>query len=225
MQQVLELDADYADARFYLALNMRATNRREEAKEMLELACALDRENSNYHKWLGLIFMETGDLVAALEYTKTALELDGDDVTAYVQLGGISCALEDLVLAEKALRSGLDINPEDIRCRAELAGVLIETDQFEAAKKELDTLESKGGREHGIALSSLALFESFKGDEQKALDLIENAMEIDGKSIDVLLRSYKIFTKLSDPSKANRVLDALQDIAPDDSRVMGLLLA
>ena len=95
----------------------------------------------------------------------------------------------------------------------------------DAAKKELDTVMSKGGREHGNALSSLALFESLKGDEKKTLDLIEDAMEADGKSIDVLLRAYKIFTKLGDPKKANRVLDALQDIAPDDPRVMGLLLA
>ena len=49
-------------------------------------------------------------------------------------------------------------------------------------------------------------------------------MKVDGKSIDVLLRAYKIFTKLGDPKKANRVLDELQDIAPDDPRVMGLLL-
>ncbi|MBT6304635.1 MAG: tetratricopeptide repeat protein, partial [Rhodospirillaceae bacterium] len=84
---------------------------------------------------------------------------------------------------------------------------------------------SKGSRDHGSALSSLALFESFKGDKKKTLDLIENAMELDGKSIDVLLKAYKVFTKLDDPKKANRVLDALQNIAPDDPRVMGLLLA
>ncbi len=76
LNQVLELDPDNADARFYLALGMRATDRREDAKEMLETACSLDRENANYQKWLGLVFMETGDLVTALEFTKASLEFN-----------------------------------------------------------------------------------------------------------------------------------------------------
>ena len=223
LKQVLELDPDNADARFYLALGMRAANRREEAKEMLETACSLDRENANYQKWLGLVFMETVDLVTALEFTKVSLELNQKDVTAYVQLGAILTALEDLELAEKALRSGLDIAGEDIGCRAELSGVLIELGRLEDAKKELDYTIKRDGDEHPSVLSNLSLLESVNGNGKLAYELIEKAMEMDAKSIDVLLTAHKVFTNLDDKEKTDEVLESIQNVAPDDARVLNLL--
>ena len=204
---------------------MRATDRREEAKEMLETACSLDRENANYHKWLGLVFMETGDSVTALEFTRTSLELNQKDVTAYVQLGAILKALEDLELAEKALRSGLEIEIEDIRCRAELSGVLIELGRLEDAKKELDHIIDKDGKEHPSALSNLALLESINGSGELASELAQKAMEMDVKSIDVLLTAHKVFTNLDDKEKIKKILESIQNIAPDDARVLNLLFA
>jgi tetratricopeptide (TPR) repeat protein len=192
---------------------------------MLETACSLDRENGNYHKWLGLIFMETGDLVTALEFTKTSLELDQEDVTAYVQLGAILNALEDLELAEKAFRSGLEIASEDIRCRAELSGVLIELGRLEDAKKELEYIIESNGKEHPSALSNLAFLESINGDEKLAAELVERAMEMDVKSIDVLLIAHKVFTNLNDKEKTDYILESIQKIAPDDARVLNLLFA
>jgi tetratricopeptide (TPR) repeat protein len=202
---------------------MRATDRRDEAKEMLETACSLDRENANYQKWLGLVFMETGDLVTALEFTKTSLELSQKDVTAYVQLGAILNALGDLELAEKALRSGLDIAGEDTRCRAELSGVLIELGRLEEAKKELDHTIKRDGDEHPSVLSNLALLESVNGNGKLAYELVEKAMEMDAKSIDVLLTAHKVFTNLDDKEKIDGVLESIQNVAPDDARVLNLL--
>ena len=169
--------------------------------------------------------METGDLVTALEFTKTSLELDHEDVTAYVQLGAILNALQDLELAEKALRSGLEIASEDIRCRAELSGVLIELGRLADAKKELEFIIESNGKEHPSALSNLAFLESINGNEKLAAELVERAMEMDVKSIDVLLTAHKVFTNLNDKEKTDYILENIQKIAPDDARVLNLLFA
>ena len=78
-----------------MALGKRAGGEREDAVALLEVAEELDRQNANYKKWLGLISLETGDLVAALEYTNNSIELDPLDVSVYSQLGAILNEMDD----------------------------------------------------------------------------------------------------------------------------------
>ena len=142
------------------------------------------------------------------------MELNHKDVTEYVLLGAILKALDDLQLAEKSLRSGLEIEIEDIRCRAELSGVLIELGRLEDAKKELDHIIDKDGKEHPSALSNLALLESINGSGKLASELAQKAMEMDLKSVDVLLTAHKVFTNLDDKEKTDEILESIQILQP-----------
>ena len=52
---------------------------------------------------------------------------------------------------------------------------------------------------------------------------LDQAMEMDAKSIDVLLTAHKVFTNLDDKEKIDGVLESIQNVAPDDARVLNLL--
>jgi tetratricopeptide (TPR) repeat protein len=225
LREIIVLDSNHADCRFYIAIGMRADNRHEAAKEMLETAWSLNRESAIYSKWLGLLSMETGDLVSALEYSKISIELDGTDITCFVQIGAIFAALDDFELAEKAYRSGLEVNKTDIRCRAELAGVLVELGRLDEAKTEIDYIMNEGGRDSASALANAALLESLGEDKQKARIDIEKAIELGPKSLDVLLSAFKVFNNIKDIDRSASILDQMQSIAADDARVLSALLS
>tara|TARA_Y100000588_G_C14275588_1_gene934162 strand:- start:561 stop:1535 length:975 start_codon:yes stop_codon:yes gene_type:complete len=224
LRKVMELDPDHADARFYIALGMRASNRREDAKVILKAAQEIDRENASYSKWQGLLSLETGDLVSALEFSNHAIELDAGDVTTFVQLGVILNALADPELAERTFRSGLQVDPDDIRCRSGLAATLIDLDRKEEAQQELDRATEINGEGHPSLLSVIALSDSLNNNKTEAREKIEQALDMDSASLEILLTAYKVMKNIGDDSAAEKLLEDMQEIAPDDARVMELLL-
>ncbi|GIR55452.1 MAG: hypothetical protein CM15mP62_29230 [Rhodospirillaceae bacterium] len=73
---------------------------------------------------MGLLSLETGDLVAALEYTNNSIELDPLDISVYSQLGTICNEMDDFESCEKSYAAGLKVDPDDMRCLAGLASTL-----------------------------------------------------------------------------------------------------
>ena len=63
-----------------------------------------------------------------------------------------------------------------------------------------------------------------RGDKQKAQINIEKALELDSKSLDVLLTAFKVFNNIGDVDRSTSMLDDLQSIAADDGRVLSILL-
>lgn len=223
LRKVLDLDGDHSDAMFYIALGMRAEGRRDEALVTLKGADLRDRENANYKKWLGLLAMETGDLVSALEETNQAAELDHRDVTIFFQLGTILHAVDDLTLAEKAYLTGLEVDPGDARCRSGLVAALIDLGRLEDAENELGKISVVDAEGHPMALSISALLKSVTEQQEEAKRLIESALNTDASSLEILLVGYRVMENLGENEAAEKLLEEMQAIAPDDARVMAAL--
>ena len=224
LRKVIEQEPDHSDARLYIALGMRAKGERDAARALLEAAEELNSDNASYKKWLGLLSLETGDLVTALDYTNRSIELDPLDISVYSQLGTILNEMDDHQLAEKCYTSGLKVDSQNMHCRAGLAGTLIKLGKLDEAEIELRQAVELGGEQHPLVLSLSALLDAFADKKRDAQSKIESALSTDAASLEILLIAYEVMQNIEEEKKAEDILNTMQNIAPDDARVMSALL-
>ena len=151
----------------------------------------LNSDNASYKKWLGLLSLETGDLVTALDYTNRSIELDPLDMSVYSQLGTILNEMDDHQLAEKCYTSALKLDAQDMHCIAGLAGTLIKLGKLDEAENELRKAKELGGEQHPLVLSLSALLDAFADKKRDAKSKIESALSTDAASIEILLIAYE----------------------------------
>ena len=129
------------------------------------------------------------------------------------------------ILGFESYTAGLKVDPDDMRCKAGLASTLIKLGKLDEAKREIIEANKKGGEEHPMVLSVSALIDSFSGQKQEALGKIEQVLTTESSSLDILLLAHQLMVNLEEDEKAEEILETMQNLAPDDARVMTALLA
>ena len=147
----------------------------------------------------------------------------GRDIARREQLQKLN-EMDDFDLAVKSYAAGLKIDPDDMRCRGGLASTLIKLGKLDEAKREIIEANKRGGEQHPLVLSVSALLDSFSGQKQEALSKIDHVLTTDSSSLDILLVAYQLMVNLEEDEKAEEILETMQNLAPDDARVMTVLL-
>ena len=111
-----------------------------------------------------------------------------------------------------------------MHCIAGLAGTLIKLGKLDEAENELRKAKELGGEQHPLVLSLSALLDAFANKKQDAQSKIEAALSTDGNSLEILLIAYEVMQNIEEEKKAEDILNNMQNIAPDDARVMSALL-
>ena len=101
---------------------------------------------------------------------------------------------------------------------------MIKLGKLDEAKREIIEANKRGGEQHPLVLSVSALLDSFSGQKQEALSKIDHVLTTDSSSLDILLVAYQLMVNLEEDEKAEEILETMQNLAPDDARVMTVLL-
>lgn len=104
------------------------------ARDALLEATELQNGVADYHRNLGLVYLELGDTEAAVETLRRAVSLEPDDASARNQLGAAYLKLGRCDDAVFELEQAVTLAPNEAAVNLNLGRALFECDDFEAAR-------------------------------------------------------------------------------------------
>ena len=110
--KALEIDPDYEEACYNLALTFRDTQSAK-AISLFEKALELDPEYSAAHRELGWSLRRLEQFPEAVCQLRRAIELDDSDGWSYIYLGNTMWVTGELASAEQAFKMGIEVWPDD----------------------------------------------------------------------------------------------------------------
>ena len=112
-RKALEINSDYADARFELGRSLLALGQLPEAESCFNKVIELKPDNAAAHHNLGLVLARQGKLQPALEACREAARLDRGDFQANKTLGMILLDLGEVEESGKYLARALLLDPRE----------------------------------------------------------------------------------------------------------------
>jgi len=135
-RQVIEKDAESADAQHLLGLVLHLTSRNEEAEPHLRRAITLRPQAAEFHNSFGAVMIALGRHDEAYAAFEAALAIRDDLADAHYNLGYLDHASGRLRQALTRYRKALDHNPTHVPAMINWGSVLMDQDRL----KEADTL-------------------------------------------------------------------------------------
>jgi tetratricopeptide (TPR) repeat protein len=132
----VQVDPDYAPARYNLGVTLLDSGRPQEAIPHLEQALAAPRHQAELHLYLGEAFERTGQRAGAVSHYGEALRLDPGNVEAAFGLGNNLAAQGRYAEAVDALRLAVARAPDQVLIRNNLANALLFSGRVEEAIAE-----------------------------------------------------------------------------------------
>ena len=198
-----------------------------------------DRAVEVFEELLGLDpeHLETGERLADVyegredwDKAEAMLEMlvrkaDATDKEAYValnhRLGGLSLKNEDHDRALTAFRAAYDIDPTNQLSLQSLASLLYEREQMEEAAKLFQALlvhrrDSMTPEQTVQVFYSLGDIKAGLGEQNKALNMFEKALDLDPTNPDVLGRAVELYEGKGDLEAVLRCKKKMLDKAEDD---------
>lgn len=187
------LPAD-AGAQFWLGRAYAEGGRSEEALQFFQKTLALDSRHALAHFWAGQMYAGREEWEAALAEFDAALKADPENAAAYHNRGAVHYRLGDLERAEADFQAALKREPEDPRSHYQLGAVYLarslpanplalpDSALLEKARAEFEAaLAACPGMPE--ALIGMGNFYLLQGDAQKALDVLNQVLAQEPKSL------------------------------------------
>lgn len=118
--RALELDPDYANARYNLALNYLGAQQLAKAHKELTILASSHADLPDLWLLLGVVRMQQGAPQDAVDLFMRALQLEPRKARYWNGLGVAYAQLYRYADAEYALRACLDVDPRDVACQQSL---------------------------------------------------------------------------------------------------------
>jgi tetratricopeptide (TPR) repeat protein len=164
---------------------------------------------------LASLLAEQGNIDRAIEILRGSYSMDADETPADVLLGQLYLRKGDLDKANEVARKLLQEDPGvlDIEFAASLAAAQGDEAQAESILARLEQMDL----EKGLREVLLAEHERNHGDQEKALQLYEDALEADGDNPAIWRRYLSFLLRSGDAEQmASRIAEA-HEACPDDA--------
>jgi len=141
MARALELDPKNDQYAYWLGRGHHLAKHNEEARKYLEQAIALNGENADAYKRLGMVYVDLEQLEPARQAFQKALEHDPKEAGAAMQLGQVELLFGDPAAARAAFERSMAIDPTQPEPYGALAKLLAQqgddagASEFEAKHK------------------------------------------------------------------------------------------
>jgi adenylate cyclase len=182
-KRAVELDPDSAEAHASRGLSLFINERYEEARDEFQEAFRLNPKLWEAHYYSGLANSSQGEFEQAIVHYKQAIEVNPADYAAplfmaqcYASLGRKHEEMKARIQALSTLQKHLEMNPHDTRALYSCAQNLCCVGEYE---KGYELAERALGQDQDepVVLYNVACFYTQAGDLEKALDLLERAVE------------------------------------------------
>jgi tetratricopeptide (TPR) repeat protein len=150
----------------------------QEAKPLLERSLALDPEQPDMIGNLGMAQAMGGDLEAAALSFERVIELRPESADAHAQLGTLYLQLGRGDKALSNLERGVVLAPENPELRLSLATAHHRMGNLTDARVEYERILDAAPN-NALAIYQLGMLTGMEGDQEKALEMIRRARELD----------------------------------------------
>ena len=161
------------------------------AIETLQKAIGLFPENEAFKVFLGMTYIESGDLTTAEGYCRQLLDANSKMTAAHILLGDAQDRLNKVEPALLSYENALALEPQNGMIKVKVAGMLAKKGELSRAQAILEELESPRNivqtPEYLEALSNLALQVLSAGDGERAIALYRKATAINPENPDAWL--------------------------------------
>jgi adenylate cyclase len=181
--QSVEMDPDSAEARASRGLALFINERYDEAEQ--EFALASDLNPNLYEAWYyaGLAYSSQGNFHKAIEMYKKAREVNPLDYQsmmflgqAFASLGQKHDEMKARVASIELIERHMEMNPHDTRALCIAANQLSNVGEFARGEKMAEEALVRG-KDEPLVLYNIACFFSVKGDTDRAIELLEDAVQ------------------------------------------------
>ncbi len=186
MKQVVSRDP--ANPRFRVALGNIYLEQEnyQKAKKQFGRAAAQDPDDARNHFLLGLVYQKTGNSTEAIKKYDRAVTLNPGHFLSYYNLGLIHTQNAAFDRGETFFKKALEINPRHPASLNNLAYIYIKKD--EDFKKGISLIEKAVSiaPDNVVFRDSLGWAYRNRGQKEKALDILQNAHEMEPENTSVL---------------------------------------
>ena len=206
-KRALELKPTYEEAHHSYSHYLTLAGRHAEAIEESQLLLRLDPLSSHMNSHLGLAYLKAGRFDEALAQFKKTIALDPNYMRVYVHLGFAYEWRKMFPEAITAYKKGVRLAGETLEGQADLARALIEGSERKEGLLILRRLESEKKRRY-VSPVDLAGIYTVLGDHEKAMTLLENALEQHNGRL-LFIHQYHEFDPLRNSPRFTRILQAV----------------
>ena len=206
-KRALELKPTYEEAHHSYPHYLTLAGRHAEAIEESQLLLRLDPLSSHMNSHLGLAYLKAGRFDEALAQFKKTIALDPNYMRVYVHLGFAYEWRKMFPEAITAYKKGVSLAGETLEGQADLARALIEGSERKEGLLILRRLESEKKRRY-VSPVDLAGIYTVLGDHEKAMTLLENALEQHNGRL-LFIHQYHEFDPLRNSPRFTRILQAV----------------
>ncbi len=206
-KRALELKPAYEEAHHSYSHYLTLAGRHAEAIEESQLLLRLDPLSSHMNSHLGLAYLKAGRFDEALAQFKKTIALDPNYMRVYVHLGFAYEWRKMFPEAITAYKKGVSLAGETLEGQADLARALIEGSERKEGLLILRRLESEKKRRY-VSPVDLAGIYTVLGDHEKAMTLLENALEQHNGRL-LFIHQYHEFDPLRNSPRFTRILQAV----------------
>jgi adenylate cyclase len=181
--RAIQLDPDSAEARASRGLAMFISEEYEEAQREFSRAIELNPNLFEAYYYFGLAYSSQGEFEQALEMYKKAMEVNPADyqsviflAQAYASLGRRHEEMKARLASLDVIQKHLEINPHDTRALYVGANQYCNVGEMD---KGLEMAERALGpdEKEPVVLYNVACFYAMKGDSDRAMELLQRAVE------------------------------------------------
>jgi DNA-binding winged helix-turn-helix (wHTH) protein/Flp pilus assembly protein TadD len=203
----LELKPTYEEAHHSYFHYLTLAGRHDEAIQESQLLLRLDPLSSHMNSHLGLAYVKAGRFEEALAQFKKTIALDPNYMRVYGHLGNAYESHKMFPEAITTYKKGVSLAGETLEGQADLARALIEGGEKKEGLLILRRLESEATRRY-VSTVDLAGLYTVLGDHEKALTLLENALEQRNGRL-LFIHQYHEFDPLRNSPRFTRILQAI----------------
>jgi superkiller protein 3 len=174
LEKAVEHDPDNPEIYFLMGKCNRESGQFKDAEDKFKKAIEIDPDFAPAYDGLGLLYNMTGKRDAALEQYQKAVALNPARADFYNNLGFAKLLAGKYIEAKSDLLKSLALQPGFTKAEANLALCCIMTNDD---KRAFDLLRKN--HTYPAACRNMAALYKFKGDTQKALEMLDKAAKID----------------------------------------------
>lgn len=167
----------------------------------------IDRDPTDYTTWVNLAacYMNSGDYKLAEVAYQQSLAIEPNQPKAYYHLGFLYYNDNRLREAEIIYKQGIALDPKDTQLKARLIMVYLDQDRFAEAGEECQQIQAVSPENYRYWYYK-ACIAVLKGKENKALELLEKALQADKDALGAI-RASKYLVSLKDNKALNLLLE------------------
>jgi len=193
---------------------------KKKAKQRVETTLTYDEQRR-----FDIIFHEAkkqqlaGNIAESFDLFSYANEINPNSAAALFEMAQYYSYLRDAQRAEECLKRAVELAPENLWYNQTLAAFYQGQNRQDDAIRIIEQMTQQSKSKSELLMQLVTLYNQ-KGDYEKVISTLNTLEEIEGKSEQISMQKYRIYSRMNDQKKAFAEMENLANEYPNDLRYM-----